>query len=39
MAILKQTPGSVLWLLEGGAEINDRLREQAVLRTASSASG
>jgi predicted O-linked N-acetylglucosamine transferase (SPINDLY family) len=32
MEILKRTPGSVLWLLEGSAEINDRLREQAVLR-------
>ncbi len=32
MEILKRTPGSVLWLLEASAELNDRLREQAQLR-------
>ena len=29
MAILRQTPGSVLWLLSGPAETNERLREAA----------
>ena len=32
MEILKRTPGSVLWLLEGSDEVNERLREQAALR-------
>jgi predicted O-linked N-acetylglucosamine transferase (SPINDLY family) len=29
MAILKQVPGSVLWLLSGGAETDERLRDYA----------
>jgi predicted O-linked N-acetylglucosamine transferase (SPINDLY family) len=32
MDILKQTPGSVLWLLEASVEINERLRDQAEQR-------
>ncbi|MGJ0394014.1 MAG: glycosyl transferase [Methylocystis sp.] len=29
MSILKATPGSVLWLLTGGADVNERLRKAA----------
>jgi predicted O-linked N-acetylglucosamine transferase (SPINDLY family) len=32
MSILKATPGSVLWLLTGGAECNERLRRAAAER-------